>query len=279
MLDLSLARTYVPVCLCAGKTGALCALLSVLRAAGTPGFNAYVLLGVLLFVDRVSQREFIFNTNTIVSFVLFSVVFDDERRAHARPGERRVLLGWVLNALWAALGFAALLRVQDRFSVFRYVAFRPLLAAAALLVVHSFVAPPPEPEAWTFVRVFDFITLSIAWIYFVNVERVSAHTVYDCTDCLVFFGHVLFTALPVAAAATAASCAALAVLRAAPPVPDEEMGAPCSEEGSDGDAAAEPPLEPPDDPDQAALEALFHEAKARVGGAYDPVRARLRVVP
>lgn len=306
MLDLSLARSYLPVCLCVAKMGTLCGLHSCLRLSGMAPFNVHVLLVVLLALDRCSSREFIFNTNTLTGFVFFSLVFNEGSSLPAALVDtRKSILGFALDVMWGALAIACLLRVQDRLTVFRYVHFPPLALTGLFVIIHSFVKHPPEADAWTLLRVFDFGALSLVWIYFVNVENVSASTVYDCVHCFLLFGHVLFTSLPVTAVGTGLSCVLLAYLRvplaSRPPAADVEKHSPSDPGGEDsGDSVhgvpydaerayhtnnthhtsgtyrPESPGVPPAEPDEAQLHLLFREAKARMA-AGEPCGPRLRI--
>lgn len=252
MLDLSLAETYVPGCACVAKTGLLCGLLSSLRLAGVPALNTYVLGAALLFVDRHLYVERIFSTNALTSFVLFAVAVEDGRSVPREEVDfRKGVLGLALGAYWAAVALGALMQVQTYFSVFRYVPFRPLPLSAVLLVVHSFLLHEREFDPWVCVRVASFLVLSLAWIYVVNARNICAHGVYDCTDCVVFFGHVLFTALPVAAVSVVLLAGALLYLR---PRGD---GAPAEDCKSASSTQSDAP------PEQSDIEALFHAARAQ----------------
>jgi hypothetical protein len=83
MLDLSLAETYVPGCVCAAKAGVLCATLTVLRAAGVPAFQRHVLGATLLFLDRQRARERVLDTNAVACLVLFAAAYHDGRAAES----------------------------------------------------------------------------------------------------------------------------------------------------------------------------------------------------
>lgn len=269
MLDLTLARTYLPACVCIMKAGCLCLALALLRALATPVFNAHVFIALLLFMDRKFRQEYIFNSNTLAMFAFAAVVFNRGRvagQSEEMPRGKEAL-GLVLNCMWVLCSLAALCQVERRFALFRYIAVQPLVVTSLFVALHSFVPLPPESEAFLVLRVFDFAALSIAWIYFVNVQHVSASTVHDCTECVVFFGHVLCTPPPVTACSTVITCLLLAYLRTRWPAHDEEC--------HDSDLEAPPseqPLQPPNSPntEQRELEALFLEAKARVQNTAGP---------
>jgi hypothetical protein len=260
MLDLSLAETYVPGCVCAAKAVLLCLWVGVLRVAGVPSFNAHVLGAVLLLLDRRRGAERVVDSNSFACFVLFAIAFRDGRAvAPADVDPRRAVLGVALDVYWAAIGGAALVRVETRLSVFRYVPFRPLALCAVLLASQSFLGQAPELELWTAVRVFVFVALSMLWVYLANARHMSPEAALGCTECAVFFGSVLFTALPVAAVSTLAFLAAIARGDSTPPdetCPDElrPLAPP--------PAAAPEPVRAEPEPD---IEAVFRTAREQAG--------------
>lgn len=211
MLDLSLAETYVPGCVCAAKAVLLCLWLGMLRVTGIPAFNTHVIGAVMLLLDRRRGRERVVDSNAFACFVLFAVAYRDGRSVSpADVDPRRAILGVALDVYWAAIGAAALARLQTRLSVFRYVPFHPLPLCAVLLASQAFLGQAPELELWTTVRVFVFAALSMMWVYRVNAPHMSPEAALGCTDCVIFFGSVLFTVLPVAAASTLAFFVVLA---------------------------------------------------------------------
>jgi hypothetical protein len=160
-------------------------------------------------------------------------------------------------------------RVETRFSVFRYVPFRPLPILAVLVVAHAFLPCAPEPEPWAFVRVFGFLALSLLWVYGVNAAAMTPEAPHGCTECAIYFGSVLFTTLPVAAPSAVALLVTLACLRPSPARPETPPPPLLAEH---------PPPPPPPDAttDQAPedVEALFRAARAQ---ALEPPRAKARL--
>lgn len=195
MLDLNLAHTYAPVCVCVAKIGTLCALLYALKGLGIPAFNVHVILGCLLFLDRTYYKERIFNTNVMTAFVLFSVILNTERNIHNAEEIRPTPLLVFSNAIWGLVGVLALLRAHARVDCLKAMRFNPLLAASVMLVLHSFLFWPKESEVLVMCRIFDFFVLSTSWIYLFNARAMKPNEVYNATDCIVQFGHVLFTSL------------------------------------------------------------------------------------
>lgn len=263
MLDLSLARTYVPLCLCFAKSLGVWAAAVALRAAGVPAVSVFVALAAALFAERAAHREFIFDTNALAGFVLFALVVDAARVTDAGDADaaRRAPIALALDAVWAVSGLAALLRVNERFTLFRYVPFHPLCFGAVCLVLHSFLRHTPEHEAWMMLRVFNFSALSVVWIYCVNLQSVCAARVHDCVDCCVFFGAVLFAAPAAAVLATVAGGAALLHER-------EQLARVGDRDGSDGgcsDAETLPTVTHGDDE-----LSVFQQARAALEARHRP---------
>lgn len=197
MIDLSLARSYLPVCVCFFKIALLCLLLSLLRGIEVPPFNIHLLLAILLYLDRCLYKEFIFSTNTLTSFVLFAIIFDHERITHTHKDNKKTTAGIVLNLMWACITFLAMYHRKKEIITFKYIPFHPLILSSAFLFVHSFIYHLPEVEMWLFLRIFDFMVLCIGWIYFVDVQNASNVSIYDCTDVIIYFGIVLFTSITI----------------------------------------------------------------------------------
>lgn len=273
MLDLALARSYVPLCLCCAKVYGLCILIVALRSCELPYVNIFAVAASLLFVDRVSNEPYVFDTNSLTCFVFATRVLDAARTVP--PGEvpeGKPAIRLALDIVWSVVAFGALVRAPERFAFFRYVPFRPTWLSAGMFALQSFLSHEPEVDGWVFLRVFNFLGLCMVWMYLVNVRQLSARTVYDGTECMVLFGHVLLMSLPVMAGATLFSCAAIPHLWQHPSerggtdseredtklcssdTSDHPSGEPYAEEEVDVEAGGD---------DMAKLEALFREAKQR----------------
>lgn len=145
------------------------------------------------------------------------------------------------------------------------------------MLLHSFVPLRPEADAYLFVRAFDFLALSVTWIYFVNVQNVSAGSVYECTECAVYFAHVLCTPVVVCSLSTVLCSALLVYLQRATRPAEPASAAPPSDHVCHVDSPTA--SEAPDSPaaEKRRIEALFWEAKARAqAGAAAPGGARMR---
>lgn len=216
MLDLRLAHTYAPVCVCLIKIGCMCSLLYSLTAVGIPAFNVHVILGCLLFIDRSYYKERIFNTNAFSAFVLFAVILNHERHSHNQLAvgreEQKTPIYVCLNIMWVVVGMLALVKADSRLHVLRLFRFNPLVTACVMLVVHSFMFYESETEVLMFSRVFGFLVLSMIWIYLFHARHMRADHVYNATECFVQFSHVLFTHAAVSLASTVAVCVMFVIM-------------------------------------------------------------------
>lgn len=213
MLDLSLAYTYAPVCVCLFKISFMCSMLYVFQVCGVPSFNAHVILGCLLFIDRTYYKEKIFNTNLFSAFVLFSVVLNRERTAHNQHSEAKWAITLVLNILWIIVGIGALLKLERKMTFLRYIRYDPLIVSCYFLSIHSFIYWRNENEVQTVLRIADFFLISVAWIYLFNSRYMKPKNVYNATECIIQFGHILFTEPPVSVTSTLIMCIILYIMR------------------------------------------------------------------
>ena len=193
-INLALARSYGPVCVCLLLVSLTCLAVVLLRFAGMESMPSYTIVACLLFFDNANRRHFIFNANFLPFFVLVSMIFNDNRAFGLSSDVRRVTVGVVLNIIWSFLSVMAVLQWETRFSVFRYVPISNLLVFCFFLCVHSFVYHPSEVEFVILLRACDFTILSITWMYLFCSGKMFFDSIFDCTPCVVQFGCLLFTA-------------------------------------------------------------------------------------
>jgi hypothetical protein len=202
MIDLQLAKNYVPGCVCVGKVALLCITRTALNALGVKNFNIYVLLTVFLFFDRKLYREYIFNTNTLACFVLFAIIFDEARITYEAVDEGKQVAGFVLNVMWVLVSVLALYHSQYPIAAMHYVLLQPLVLSGFFMFLHSFVLCYNETSIWLYLRIANFVLLSVFWTYFVDIFHIATTEVRDCSDCILYFGTVLFTYIPIAIIST-----------------------------------------------------------------------------
>lgn len=193
-INLALARSYGPVCVCFLLVSFTCLAVVLLRFSGMESMPSYTIVACLLFFDNANRRHFIFNVDFLPFFVLVSMIFNDNRAFGLSSDVRRVTVGIVLNIIWSFLSVMAVLQWETRFSVFRYVPISNLVVFCFFLCVHSFVYHPPEVEFVILLRACDFTILSITWMYLFCSGKMFFDSIFDCTPCVVQFGCLLFTA-------------------------------------------------------------------------------------
>ena len=192
MLDLSLAKSYMPICYCVYKTMVLVGFLAFLWPMVGYNFQAYVLTGCFLYADRVLAVEHIFNGNTLVLAVFFSI-FLNQQRAKIVESEGQFVVSLMANALWVLFSGLMLFRADLYFSVFSYLHVDCLLCSICLSVLHCFIRLEEEPIVWVVVRASLFIIVSVSWMYIVNARYMNCGTVFDSIQCVTQFSSILFT--------------------------------------------------------------------------------------
>ena len=205
-INLTLARSYSPVCVCFFLVLFTYLMLTFLHLSGVPAVPSYTIVASVLFVDNATRNHFIFNVDCIPFFVLVSMAINEGRARTAVPDIRKAAVGITLNVMWSVVSVLAVLRWETRFSVFRYVPMSNLWVFVFFICVHSFVYHPFETDFIIFLRVFDFTVLCIAWMYLFHVKKMSVKSVFDCTLCIIQFGSLLFTSPVVAFLQTVVMC-------------------------------------------------------------------------
>ena len=191
MIDLALARSYYPVCYAFLLTTCVCASVAVFSSMQIPAFNTFVIAAALLFMDNIKRKEVVFDANNLASFVLFSLVFNEERHAHvpADAGQRPVAIA--CNVIWLVFASLALLRCEERAPFCKYLSPNHTAVGALMLTVHSFLYHEREPEPIVVLSAVTFIAFSVMWMYVIHVQELSAKSVFDCVPCMIYFGPLL----------------------------------------------------------------------------------------
>lgn len=263
MIDLNLAKSYVPACVCVAKVTILCIIRTSLNALGMHNFNIFVLLAVLLFFDRKLYHEYIFNTNTLACFVLFAIVFDEARVTYGVVDEGKQVAGIVLNVMWVLISVLALYHSLYPIAAMQYVFFQPFVLSGFFMFMHSFVLCYQDASIWLYLRIVNFVLLSVFWTYFVDIYHIASTEVRDCSDCILYFGTILFTYIPISVISTLLLMACLVL--ATRSSRNDKIKSMRMETGSDADTIAlEVDMDfPPDLPH-------MHEKRQAYGNAQDP---------
>lgn len=208
-IDLTLAKTYYPVFVAYCKGIILCFIIWSFEYFNVDKFNAYVISAAVLYVDHCVSTEYIFNTNTLVCIVLFSAVFNENCVAFHDTSKR--IAGIILNVLWSTISIASMQNIQNMFSIFQYFSYNAMFMNVLALCIHSFVQHTRDLSPFLLLRMLDFLTLSFFWVYIVHVRKISHARIYNCVECVTYFGHVLFVSITIAAISTTVICIILAV--------------------------------------------------------------------
>lgn len=191
MIDLSLARSYYPVCYAFLLTSCACASVAIFSSMQIPSFNTFVIAATLLFMDNIKRKETIFDANNLASFVLFSLVFNEERNAHVPADEGQKPVAVACNLIWMVFASLAIVKCEERMPFCRYLSVNHTAISAMMLTVHSFLYHEPEPEPVVLLSATVFVSLSVIWMYTVHVEQLMVKNVFDCVPCMVYFGPLM----------------------------------------------------------------------------------------
>ena len=210
-VDLRLAATYVPACLCLVESLMTAALVSLAQQSGA--VPVYVPIFALLVVDRMlSRADPVMERSDLVWVVFFSMAVNHERSTlveSTRPGV--VFAEKVVMAAWAVASTLALTWMRPR----RGAPLHGTLATAlAFTSAVAFVRHSPEQLSrapLVALRVVAFVGLSLCWVYLLGIHRRLLACARDTgAHCFAYFAPVLFIDLGLAAMFTACAAAGIA---------------------------------------------------------------------
>jgi hypothetical protein len=110
--------------------------------------------------------------------------------------------GIVLNVMWVLISVLALKHSQYPIAAMQYVLFQPFVLSGFFMFMHSFVLCYHDASIWLYLRIFNFVMLSVFWTYFVDIYHIAATEVRDCSDCILYLGTILFTYIPISVIST-----------------------------------------------------------------------------
>lgn len=192
MINLTLARSYHPVLIAITLGVATCTIVMTLCATQMHPFHAFVITGTVLFVDYTQRKEYIFNANNMACFIFLSLVFNSERHLHVSSESRQTAILLTCNVIWGLIAVLTLVQWEKRFTLCHYIPVSNTALSTVMFVVHSFLYYEPENDFFLILRAFDFVVLSVVWMYMFHAHRLSTTDVFDCVPCLLRFAPVLF---------------------------------------------------------------------------------------
>lgn len=196
-VDLSLAVNYIPIVECLMKMVVLMSLVAML----CPGehLGGYVLIGIVVVVDRVLKVPRIIDGNALMCCVVASL-FVNYIRVGIPPTVPSVY--HVMVAVWLIISFGMIMEptflkaYMQEHTILRRVV--PVIASGMGVGCSAFVHMPADNGGMLFVRVFTFLIYSFGWVYFIGVWRTKrAGGVYS-HSVVVRFLPILFVYFSVA---------------------------------------------------------------------------------
>lgn len=170
-VDLTLAVNYLPACACLCKLLCLMMLLSVFQP-NDEARGGYIPVAALLYLDRLSTRNLIFDANSILLAVYFANIHATIRATCTHTVHALVttipFLAWTVLCLALLIEPAPVRRLLERRALASK--YAPVLIMLPILVVTAGVFAPMEPPPIRTCRALAFTLLSFVWIYMVGIH-------------------------------------------------------------------------------------------------------------
>jgi hypothetical protein len=171
-VDLTLAVNYIPACLCLGKVLVALGVISLISNIPSMEASLYILVTFVLYIDRVTSKERIFDANSILLTINFANIFNLVRMIGNR--NESVTTITVLSIFWIT-ACMAMITESPRMKVFfekRHAFHRtvPSLVMVFALLPLLFTTMPWEGWVVRTWRGVSFSILCIAWVYIMGVH-------------------------------------------------------------------------------------------------------------
>ena len=171
-VDLRLAVNYIPALECLVKSACMACSLTLLHAG--QHLSVYLMLSILLHLDRIVSKPLIFDGNSILCCLLASWVINNLRLSQESP----VYLTETLTFVWICFSFSLVLEpkcLQEHFALYtsghtlRHVA--PSLITSVIVCLASFTHAAADSSTVLVLRALTFTALCVSWVYIVGVWR------------------------------------------------------------------------------------------------------------
>ena len=178
MIDLTLAVNYLPAAVCLLRLVWYLFIMTLLRPGEEIG--GYLIIGLVLYLDRVVFRVYvmsvIFDTSAVILAVFFANVYHLVRASNTWTHMN--FLGIVVNVWWVACCVCMILEPPRLRRVFekrnRFYHILPAMIMVAALVAQVQVHSEREEAGTKFARGIVFGLLSLVWIYVVGIHQSQA---------------------------------------------------------------------------------------------------------
>ena len=136
--------------------------------------SVYLVISILLHLDRIMAKPLIFDGNSILCCLLASWVVNHLRCMQQSP----VYLTETLTFVWICFAFALILEpkcIQDQFALYssghslRHLG--PSLVTSLLVCLAAFTHTTPDSSTVHVLRALTFTALCVCWVYIVSVWR------------------------------------------------------------------------------------------------------------
>lgn len=202
-IDLTLAVNYIPACSCTMRLLAFLLWLSIL--AVYEGNRYYVILGIILYLDRIVHRHSmaIFDSNAVICTVFFSNIYQHLRKS-SDDVHFTVLLVYFI---WSVLSCAFQWNQGILLKWLKVIPFQSHLVeahiTAVVLLYLLYHTTQVEPYGCVIGKAIAYNLVVIAWVYVVGIRRTSSNMNAKCIVrflpvlILPIWMSILFTAVSV----------------------------------------------------------------------------------
>ena len=184
VIDLTLAVNYLPACACLGKM-----ILFMLALAAIPDGaevrGGYLVIGAILYMDRMLTRNIIFDANAILLAVFLANI-----HAAIRTGSTTrayPVFVWGLHVCWMN---TCVLLIAEPAPVRRALEKRtqaskvvPVVMMLVIYVATAYLEEALEPGALRACRALGFTLMAFAWIYVVGIHNQLGIEYLKDTSC------------------------------------------------------------------------------------------------
>ena len=169
-VDLTLAVNYLPACACLGKM--LVFMLALTAIPSESEVDGLVILAAVLYMDRLTTRNIIFDANAILMAVFFANVHAGIRATSTHRAYGGLVDGmflcWSMGSLMLILEPAPVKRMFDKRA--RMAKIVPVLLMLLIVTCISHFHCVLEPGGLRACRAVAFTLLAFAWIYIVGIH-------------------------------------------------------------------------------------------------------------